>query len=82
MRFSTLSIALLSAAASNSVIADDSLEKIVEKMPGCAMSCYADACSQSGCSAEDFKCVCNSLFRLPARMGTCLSRNDCNSYSE
>ncbi|KAK6853989.1 hypothetical protein PG995_010801 [Apiospora arundinis] len=82
MRFSILSVTLLSAAlGGNGVLADDSLDKIVQKMPGCAVSCYADACSQSGCSPEDFKCVCNSLFRLPTRMGTCLSRNDCTSYN-
>ncbi|KAK8129011.1 hypothetical protein PG984_010119 [Apiospora sp. TS-2023a] len=75
MRFTIGSITLLSTAV-GSVLADDNLEQIVEKMPGCAVSCYADAASQSGCDPEDFKCVCNSLLRLPARMGTCLSRND------
>ncbi|KAK8104956.1 hypothetical protein PG999_008315 [Apiospora kogelbergensis] len=80
MRFSILSVALLSAAAGG-VFADDSLDKIVEKMPGCAVSCYADACNKSGCSPEDFKCVCNSLVRLPARMGNCLGKNSCTNYN-
>ncbi|KAK7926564.1 hypothetical protein PG985_003562 [Apiospora marii] len=80
MHFNIVSVALLSAAAVG-VLAEDNLEQIVEKMPGCAMSCYADAASKSGCDPEDFKCVCNSLLRLPARMGNCLSRNDCTEYN-
>lgn len=81
MRLNIGSVVLLSAVAAG-VLAEDNLQQIVEKMPGCAVSCYADAASKSGCDPEDFKCVCNSLLRLPARMGTCLSRNDCTDYSK
>ncbi|KAK8109194.1 hypothetical protein PG984_014995 [Apiospora sp. TS-2023a] len=75
MRFSTLSIALLSAAAGG-VFAEENLQKQFE-----VMRCYADAASESGCHPEDFACVCQTWFRIPMRMGSCLERNDCTGLN-
>ncbi|KAK7909251.1 hypothetical protein PG985_015129 [Apiospora marii] len=80
MRLSTLSVALLSAAAGG-VFAEENLQKQLEAMRGCAVSCYAESASNSGCKPEDFSCVCKSWFRLPSRMGTCLSRNNCTGLN-
>ncbi|KAK7957736.1 hypothetical protein PG996_010816 [Apiospora saccharicola] len=45
MRFTIVSITLLLSTAVGGVLADDNLHQIVERMPGCAVSCYADAAS-------------------------------------
>ncbi|KAK8052270.1 hypothetical protein PG993_003655 [Apiospora rasikravindrae] len=50
MRFNILSTITLLSAAVVGVFADDNLQQIVEKMPGCAVSCYADATTKSGCN--------------------------------
>ncbi|KAK8081140.1 hypothetical protein PG997_008958 [Apiospora hydei] len=85
MRFSFLStITLFSTAFSGGVLAANadnlSLQQIVEKMPGCAVGCYAHATADSGCSPEDFQCVCDSHLRIPLRMGACLGRDHCTEY--
>ncbi|KAK8106684.1 hypothetical protein PG999_010043 [Apiospora kogelbergensis] len=80
MRFSTLFIALLSATAGG-VFAEEELPKQFEVMRGCAVRCYADAASKSGCHPEDFACVCQTWFRTPMRMGSCLERKDCTGLN-
>ncbi|KAK7955684.1 uncharacterized protein PG986_004906 [Apiospora aurea] len=85
MRFSFLpTITLLSATFSSGVFAANvdnlSLQQIVGKMPGCAVGCYAHATADSGCSPEDFQCVCDSHLRIPLRMGACLGRDHCTEY--
>ncbi|KAL8403457.1 hypothetical protein RB594_008643 [Gaeumannomyces avenae] len=63
---------LVLAAIASTAAADD-VGSLVSQIPACALPCFVEASTSSGCSVTDYKCMCNNILQVQKAAAGCLA---------